>query len=79
MIMLSNKNADIPSTMAEAFEELQKHGIIKLSVCTSMQNAVGFRNLIVHAYKKIDWKIVWNIISNNLDDFRLFAQAILND
>ncbi len=30
----------------------------------------GFRNLIVHEYFRINWKIVWEIISDHLLKFK---------
>lgn len=77
MIVLSNIDAQVPATMGEAFDELTARGIIDEALCKSMQGAVGFRNLLVHAYRKIDWRIVWRIITDNLDDFRRFAAEIL--
>jgi uncharacterized protein YutE (UPF0331/DUF86 family) len=43
-----------------------------------MINAVGFRNILVHAYRKIDWNIVWKIIKDHLDDFTVFAREVLS-
>lgn len=43
-----------------------------------MAKAAGFRNIAVHEYESIDWNIVFSIISSRLDDFRDFAQALLN-
>jgi len=77
MIILSNLGAPVPATMAEAFDELYARRVIDEKLCASMQKAVGFRNLLVHAYQKIDWRRVWDIISNNIDDFRRFAEAVL--
>ena len=77
MIVLSNLGAQVPATMGEAFDELHARGVIDEKLCKSMQNAVGFRNLLVHAYRKIDWRIVWNIITGNMDDFRRFAAAVV--
>lgn len=77
MIVLSNLGADTPATMGEAFDELVKRQIISHELGARMNQAVGFRNLLVHAYRKIDWQIVWDIITKNLDDFRQFAAKIL--
>jgi uncharacterized protein YutE (UPF0331/DUF86 family) len=78
MNILSFRELPVPSTMSEAFDELLQIGIINEDVCLNMKNAVGFRNAIVHAYRKINWSIVWDIISNRLGDFRGFARQVLN-
>lgn len=77
MIVLSNAGARVPETMSDAFDLLFIQGIISKEVCSRMQNAAGFRNLLVHTYRKIDWKIVWSIITEHLDDFRRFAAEVM--
>ena len=44
----------------------------------NLRKAVGFRNIAVHEYYKIDWEIVFTIISNSLDDFRKFAAVVMS-
>jgi uncharacterized protein YutE (UPF0331/DUF86 family) len=39
-------------------------------------SAVGFRNLSVHAYDKINWEIVWKILRQHLDVFPEYAVRI---
>ncbi len=41
-----------------------------------MKKAAAFRNIAAHAYREIDWKIVFSIITNQLTDFVEFAKAI---
>ncbi len=77
MIVLSTAGARVPETMSDAFDQLFLQGIISKEVCSRMQNAAGFRNLLVHTYRKIDWKIVWSIITEHLDDFRRFAAEVM--
>ena len=64
--------------MSDAFDELRLLDILDEDVCRQMKKAVGFRNAVVHAYRKIDWNIVWDIISNRLGDFNEFARQILS-
>ena len=78
MCILSNREQPVPSSMNEAFDELHQIGIIDDDVCMSMKKAVGFRNTIVHAYRKIDWNIVWDIIMHRLGDFNVFANQVFN-
>jgi uncharacterized protein with HEPN domain len=39
----------------------------------------GFRNRIVHAYFGIDYKIVWSIIENNLDELIYQVEALIEE
>ena len=65
-----------PFTMGEVFTIFEKMDVIQLSTAEKMYSAVGFRNIAVHAYEKINWSIVYSIINDNLNDFRLFARDI---
>jgi uncharacterized protein YutE (UPF0331/DUF86 family) len=39
---------------------------------------IKFRNVLVHEYEEIDPKIIFEIVSQHLDDFRLFRNEIDN-
>jgi uncharacterized protein YutE (UPF0331/DUF86 family) len=76
--LLAARNRPSPETMAAAFDELHVLGVLPKSLAENMKKAVGFRNIAVHAYKKIEWNLVYSLITTRLDDFRLFAQQILH-
>lgn len=76
MIVLSEADEPVPATMSEAFEALAAAGVVSPETAGRMSKAVGFRTIAVHAYRKIDWGIVWKIITEHLDDFRRFAREI---
>lgn len=42
-----------------------------------MKAAVGFRNILVHNYEKIEISILQNIIENHLDDLLEFSAIII--
>ncbi len=42
-----------------------------------MQNMVGFRNLIIHMYEKIDNRIVFQVYKTKLKDFDQFVAEIV--
>jgi len=77
LIILSEKNTAVPATMAEVFSMLAETGVISDTIAERMAKAAGFRNIAVHAYRKIDLNIVWKIITEHLDDFRTFSQLII--
>ena len=74
--ILLDYNTPTPSTMAETFKYLAENNIISKSNADELSHAVGFRNIAVHQYENIDCKIVFSIISNHLDDFKTFSEAI---
>lgn len=68
---------DAPAmSMAESFERLSAKEIIPLELARNLRRAVGFRNLSVHAYDKIDWNLVWTYFESDLSDLVNFAQII---
>lgn len=77
LIILSEKNAAVPATMAESFSMLAETGIITDNIAGRMAKAAGLRNVAVHAYRKIDWDIVWKIITEHLEEFRTFSASII--
>lgn len=80
--ILSSSNQTMPQTMADAFTGLVKEGIISVDTEEKMRKAVGFRNIAIHEYEKINWAIVYSIATERLSDFKVFAKIIselLND
>ena len=65
-----------PNTMGETFDGLAQAGVIDAALALRMKKAVGFRNVAVHAYERIDWQIVYMIATRDQDDFRHFAAAV---
>jgi uncharacterized protein YutE (UPF0331/DUF86 family) len=73
---LSTTGQTTPATMGAAFDELAQIGTINTDLAQRMKSAVGFRNLAVHQYEAMDWRIVHAICTKYLEDFRTFAQAM---
>ncbi len=67
-----------PDTMGQSFDALARAGIIQEELATSLKKAVGFRNIAVHNYEAIDWRIVHALCQHRLVDFQEFARAILD-
>jgi len=63
-------------SMAESFERLSEKEIISNELAANLRRAVGFRNLSVHAYDKIDWSLVWNNFESDLNDLVQFVEII---
>ena len=65
-----------PSTMADTFKYMAESKLITEQNAQDLAHAVGFRNIAVHQYENIDCNIVFSIITNHLEDFKKFAEAI---
>lgn len=66
-----------PQSMAAAVIEAAEAKLIPSPLAERLARSVGFRNVAVHQYEKIDWAIVYAIAWDHLDDFRLFSSYVL--
>jgi uncharacterized protein YutE (UPF0331/DUF86 family) len=67
-----------PGDMGSVFEALAEKKILAGPLAARLKKSVGFRNIAVHEYRKIDWKIVSAIVHNGLDDFNRYTRSILD-
>ncbi|WP_019558731.1 DUF86 domain-containing protein [Thioalkalivibrio sp. ALE12] len=65
-----------PNTMGETFDRLVEGGVIEQTLAERLKKAVGFRNIAVHNYERINWDITHSVCSRHLDDFRAFARLV---
>jgi uncharacterized protein YutE (UPF0331/DUF86 family) len=65
-----------PNTYAESFLLLSEKMLIEQTLAERLGKMVGFRNLLIHGYGKIDDMQMLNIMRNNLGDVRQYLDAI---
>ena len=66
-----------PATMGESFDRLAEAGRISADLARRLRGAVGFRNIAVHAYDRIDWAVVHALATTRLGDLEALARALL--
>jgi uncharacterized protein YutE (UPF0331/DUF86 family) len=74
--IISSSEKEPPDTMADTFQKLLELEALSPETAAIMKKTVGFRNIAVHNYEAINWAIVFNICTGQLDDFREFAREI---
>jgi len=74
--LLSDREAPAPDSMADAFVQLEHHGVLSAATAERMSKAVGFRNIAVHEYQALDWQVVYAIVTQHLDDFTDYAREV---
>jgi len=72
-----NKPTDTPETYADIFVQLRNIGVIDPSFCDRLVKMAKFRNRLVHLYWEIDNKKIYEIIRDNLEDFKLFEHNVV--
>lgn len=71
------KHLGLPQKSSEIFAILAQANIIPIDLSERLMNMVGFRNIAVHEYAKLNLKIVIAIIEHHLQDLKLYCQHIL--
>ena len=60
----------LPKESREAFEILERHGLIDADLSRELKSMVGFRNLAVHNYRAVDLHVVERILNEKPAVFR---------
>lgn len=76
--LIANLKLGLPATLKEAFFLLRDNKIIDTDLAETMGNMVGFRNVAVHDYQKLNVGILKSIVEHKLGDFEKFYTVILN-
>jgi uncharacterized protein YutE (UPF0331/DUF86 family) len=74
MRMVKLKNLGIPKESRDAFEFLEKAKIITPELSQSLKKMVGFRNIAVHDYQKMNLDIVEALIRSDFPELREFVR-----
>jgi len=77
MHLVRKHQAGIPRQSREAFVLLAEAKIIDESLSIKLQAMVGFRNIAVHEYTKLNLDILRAILDGRLSDFRAFVAVLL--
>jgi len=75
--IISSEGWGLPRTLKESFETLAKKKVINQPLATQLKKMVGFRNIAIHDYSKIDVNILKSILKTHLVDLERFYMAIL--
>ncbi|HEY52224.1 MAG TPA: DUF86 domain-containing protein [Caldilineae bacterium] len=75
MHVVARDHLGAPASSAEAFDLLAKAGRIDAELAKRMRGMVGFRNIAVHEYQKLDLAILQAVIEHGGDDFVAFCAA----
>ncbi|MCD8536989.1 MAG: DUF86 domain-containing protein [Burkholderiaceae bacterium] len=74
--ILATAQLPAPQTMGESFAYMQKLGVLDAELATHLRKSVGFRNIAVHNYEAINWEVVYSIVTERLENFNAFAEAV---
>ena len=75
--LIRRERMGLPQSARDVFTLLAKNGLIEEELAEALKHMVGFRNIAVHDYQSLQLPITVKIITEHLDDFLRFAQAVL--
>lgn len=74
--IIADEHFGFPEEGKEIFHILQTHNMISEETTELFEKMVGFRNVIVHLYEKIDLEKVYAYWKKHLGDFDRFTSEI---
>jgi len=74
--IISDEGLGVPGSANEMFYLLEENGYLGGELTEKMVKAVGFRNLIVHEYGKIELEQVFQISQKDIKDLSDYLAAI---
>lgn len=78
MHVIAENSWGVPQLSREAFDFLLVKDIIDEELARRLKAMVGFRNIAVHDYQKMNMSILQQVIDNHLDDLMAFSQKLLS-
>lgn len=75
--IISEKGFGVAGSTNEMFYLLEENGYIETELTERMVRAVGFRNLIVHEYARVEMKEVFEVAHKDVEDLNEYLKCIL--
>lgn len=76
--IISDEGLGVPGSTNDMFYLLEENGYLNSEITEKMVKAVGFRNLIVHEYAKIELKQVFEIAQEDINDLNEYLMSIFD-
>jgi len=77
MHLVRVRRLGIPQETREAFDLLERAGALDPELAQRLKKMVGFRNIAVHDYQKLNMDIVRHIVAERPNDFLEFSRRLL--
>lgn len=75
-LIISEEGFGIPADSKDCVRKLKENGVITVSLSSRLEELIGFRNLIVHQYGRIDDSRAYAYLYKESKDFYDFLEAI---
>lgn len=71
--IISLEQLGVPQNSRESFSLLSDHHVVSEALATTMMKMVGFRNIAVHEYQKLNPDILTAVIEKHVQEIDQFA------
>jgi len=75
--IVADRRLRVPETGGATFDILAEAGVLPAELGRSLARMVGFRNILVHDYARLDAELVLKALRTNLADFERFKDSVL--
>ncbi len=75
-LIIAGKGLGLPKDNRDAIRKLADNKIIPKKLSERLEDVVGFRNLLVHRYGKVDDSRAYHYLNEEIDDLYEFAEAM---
>lgn len=75
--LIRQRRLGLPQSARDVFDILAGAKVISSTLADRLKRMVGFRNIAVHEYQKLQLAITVNIIEHHLDEFLQYSEAVL--
>jgi uncharacterized protein YutE (UPF0331/DUF86 family) len=75
---VSRRGLGVPADSADAFSLLERERVLSSAVAERMRRMVGFRNVAIHEYRRLDPAIVRTVVEHRLGDFEALCRELVD-
>jgi len=75
---VSRRGLGVPTDSADAFTMLERESILSPTVADRMRRMVGFRNVAVHEYRRLNPAVVRTVVGHRLGDFEALCRELVS-
>ena len=75
---VSRRGLGVPADSADAFSLLERERVLSSAVADRMRRMVGFRNVAMHEYRRLDPAVVRTVVEHRLGDFEALCRELVD-
>ena len=74
--LIADRGWRTPTSYRDSFQILEENGVLSTELARQMEGWAGLRNVLVHLYLDVDRRRLHEILTQDLDQLELYADAV---